>query len=238
MIQIIIEKLDKYAKLLLKIFIVILVLNIIVITIGALTGHNSMKGLLDVFEISGEDNLGAYFSSINLLTASLLLFIIYKYHKNNGISDSRYWLVLSIIFLALSIDETVCLHELLVAPIRDYFHIEHLFYFAWVIPGMIICVILAAYFLKFYLSLPARYKRLFGISAFLLIGGAIGIEIIDGYIYSLAQERNLAYILLTTLEEAMEMLGIIIFIYSLIDYLKSDIKPGQLVNLTEKREAL
>lgn len=232
MIQIAIKKLEKYPKILLKIFLVILALNIIAITIGVITGHPSMKGVLDVFKMDGEKNLGTYFSAINLLTASLLLFIIYKLHKNRGIGDSHYWLVLSIVILALSIDEVACAHELLVEPVRDYFEIEHLFYFAWVIPGIIICAVLAIYFSKFYLNLPARYKKLFGISAFLLIGGAIGMEIIDGYLYSFVQERTLGYSALATIEESMEMLGVILFIYSLIQYLKSDIKPGQTISFS------
>jgi hypothetical protein len=56
------------------------------------------------------------------------------------------------------------------------------FYYAWVIPGITICVILAIYFIKFFLRLPRRYQTLFFLSARLFVGGAAGMEMVDGYI--------------------------------------------------------
>ncbi len=84
-------------------------------------------------------------------------------------------------------------------------------------------MVLAAFFLKFYLRLPLRYKLLFGISAALLIGGAIGMEVIDGRFYNddVTTKGGVLYFILTTLEESMEMLGVILFIKSLIAYMKA-----------------
>jgi hypothetical protein len=123
------------------------------------------------------------------------------------------------------LDEFVSIHERLAEPMRELFGITSgLFYFAWVIPGIFICIILFAFFSKFYWSLPSRYKMLFGISAFLFVSGAIVMEIINGFFVPLDGSPSLIYSLLATIEESLEMTGIIMFVHSLIDYIKSAIQ--------------
>lgn len=231
MIQLSINKLRKLPKILLIIFAIILVLNIAAITFSTITGHNYAKGFLPMLRMDFEGNLGTYFSALILIISSVLLFLIFKSHQNRGLNDHRHWLVLSIVFLCLSVDESIAFHECFIEPIRDLLNINHLFYFAWVIPGMVLCALLAVYFYRFYMNLPSRYRRLFGISAFLFVGGAIGMEIIDGYVFSFNQEYNLTYNLLTTLEESMEMVGIIIFVYALINILDTDMQAGETITL-------
>ena len=47
-------------------------------------------------------------------------------------------------------------------------------------------------------------------------------EIIDGIFVAIDPEVTLTASLLITLEETMEMLGIIVFIYALIDYMNTE----------------
>jgi hypothetical protein len=224
-IQISIQRLQKLPKLLMMIFIFLFVMNFIVQAVGYVTGHGSMLGLLDLFKFASEKNIPTYFSSLILLISSLLLYLIYHSYKKDNPNDRRYWLVLSIVLLYLSVDELATIHELLIQPTRDILGTTaSWFHFAWVIPGMAICLILAAYFLKFYLRLPPRYKLLFGISALIFVGAVIGMEIIDGFFAPPAEGYSLVYVILTTIEESLEMIGIILFIYSLIDYIKSSIQ--------------
>jgi hypothetical protein len=237
MIQIGIKKLERYPWIALKIFFVILAINIIAVIIGCVTGHHSMRGFLDLVKMDQENNLGVYFSSFNLLVAALLLFIIYRLHIKIKVNDSRYWLILSIIFLALSIDETVAFHELFATPLRELIDVGRIFYFAWVIPALIIVGLFAMYFLKFFLSLPSRYKILFGLSALMFAGGAICMEIIEGFLITSDKEEIVAlYYTLTTIEESAEMLGVILFIYSLIDYLKLETKPGEIITIGQENK--
>ena len=213
---------NRLIKTLVAILLLLLAINIAAIIIAQTTGHYSVYGLLPKFRFDDEQNIPTYFSAVILLISSALLYAIFHMHKLNELSNRNYWRILSILFLLLSIDEIVCFHELLISPSKKLFGItEGLFYFAWVIPGMLFCLILAVYFLRFFLNLPTRYKVLFGTSALVLISGAIGMEIVDGFFAPTTwSERTLIYDVLSTLEELLEMTGVILFIYSLIDYIK------------------
>jgi hypothetical protein len=225
MITIAIQKLKRLPRILFTIFCVLLVCNLLVIFISRVTGHPTIYGLVGLFNFDQESNIPTYFSALDLLVAAGLLYIIYRVKKAKNSTDSKYWLLLLIIFIYLSIDENANIHPLLQRAAKAIFT-EHLtflnwFDFQWVVLGAIIALILGAFLLKFYLQLAKRYKLLFGIAAVLFAGGVLGMEVIGGLFYNPdANSQTVIYRLLATLEESMEMNGVIVFIYSLIDYMQ------------------
>jgi hypothetical protein len=226
MISITIQRLQKLPKLLLSIFGVLFVLNLLAIITAYAIGHGSLGGTLEKFYFVGEMNFPKYFSSFDLLLAAGLLLSIYYYNKIKNNNDKKYWLVLSIVFLCLALDELIALHELLIRPTRDILENASIsstwLFFPWTIAGSIFVLVMGLFFYKFFFRLPSRYKVLFFISAALLIVGSIGMEILDGHFYNsdVTTTSGLIYYLLTTLEESMEMIGGILFIYSLINYMQ------------------
>jgi len=218
------DTLKKIPRILLIVFFILLVMDIVVIVASYLTGYKSMYGLVPLFIFDYENNIPTYFATLNLLLSSGLLYLIYRSYQDNSRAGSKYWLSLAVIFFVLSIDEGASLHELLIRPLREWFDItEGIFYATWVIPGIIICLIFVLFFLKFYLRFPLRYKILFGISAVLFISGVIVLEIIDSLFWG-ESGNNLTYFFLTTVEESLDMLGVILFIYTLVKYISEEIK--------------
>jgi hypothetical protein len=67
--------------------------------------------------------------------------------------------------------------------------------------------------------LPKQPRFYFITAAALYIGGALGMEIIGGVYADFDGQQNLAYALFTNLEEVLEMLGVITFIYGLLHYI-------------------
>ena len=61
-------------------------------------------------------------------------------------------------------------------------------------------------------------------AATLYIGGAIGVELIGGRFAELHGKRNLTYHLLTTVEESLEMGGVILFIWALLVFIADKYK--------------
>lgn len=229
MIKISIQKLTGIFKLLLTIFILLLILHIIVSIIAHITGHFSIYGIVNLFNFDKELSIPTYFSALNLLVSFLLLYMIYRSHKNGKIIDTKYWGFLSIFFLYLSIDEIASIHEKFNRPIRYLISAKTgPLYYVWVLVAIAVCIIIAIYLFRFYLRLPNRYKVLFGISALLFVGGTIGFEMIGGC-YAPGGDANptVIYTIIMTIEESLEMTGIILFNYSLIDYIKSDIRITQ-----------
>jgi hypothetical protein len=181
---------------------------------------------LAMMSLDGEFNLPSLFSTVLLLCASLLLTLIALIENNDRTPDTSKWVILAMGFLAMGVDETLSIHERLIAPMRNLLGGHHLgiFYFAWVVPGVALVVALGAFFLPFLFRLPRKAAIAFVISAAVYLGGALGVEIIEGWWREGHGHRNLIYQALVGLEEGMEMIGVILFIHALLDYIASHYK--------------
>lgn len=69
------------------------------------------------------------------------------------------------------------------------------------------------------MRLPARTAFLFVVSGAVYVGGAIGFELIGGYYAKANGVENLTYSMISTVEESLEMSGVIVFIYALLKYI-------------------
>jgi hypothetical protein len=174
--------------------------------------------LARVFSLDSEMNVPTFYSSLALLFCATLLIIISVSHKRSG-KPSLAWLFLAIIFTFLSIDEISTLHEKLIDLSREAFNASGVFYYAWVIPyGAALVVFLVVYF-RFLLSLPKKIMILFIVSGSIFVLGALGMELVGGLHTELHGTNNWTYSLMTTFEELLEMVGIVIFIYTLLTYI-------------------
>jgi len=133
----------------------------------------------------------------------------------------NHWKILSFIFLFLSLDEAGSLHEKLIDPMRSLLKASGFLYFTWIVPfGFLVAIFLLSYS-KFVLHLPVATRKLFVAACALYIGGAIGMEIPGGYLYSTMGMESVPYLIVATVEESLEMVGIVVFIHGLISYIKT-----------------
>jgi hypothetical protein len=183
-------------------------------------GHGRLLGLVNLFNVDAEANIPTWYASVSLMVCSGLLAAIAQIQSRESIPKISDWQTLSAIFLFLSIDELVSLHELLIEPLRATLGTTGIFYFAWVIPYSVLVMLVGIRFLKFLTQLPAQTRRSFILAGALYVGGALGMEMIDGLYASVYGQENFTYAALTNLEEFLEMLGIVVFIHSLLVYLK------------------
>jgi len=188
-----------------------------------------LYAVIKLFYVDLEQNFPAYFSSALLLFSALLLLVITMLERKRKASNVLKWAILSICFLFLAVDEALSFHERLINPIRNLLSSDNLgiFYYAWVIPGITFVLIFAIFFLRFFLQLNTKTKLTFLIAAAMYIGGAIGIEFINGYYAELHGEENLIYSMLSNLEECLEMAGTIVFIWGLLVYISDNFKAVQ-----------
>jgi hypothetical protein len=182
-------------------------------------GFNALEkgGLAGLFNVNNEVSIPTWFSQIILLGCATLLLAIGYAVK----SQKRYWKGLGWIFIYLSIDEGASIHELTASPLQALLNIDSgPLYYTWVVLFGGIFAILVLIYLKFYVSLPSRTKALFLLSAVLFLCGAIGFEMVSGSIATQTGESGLDYSLLVAGEELLEMTGVILFIYGLLDYIE------------------
>ncbi|MEE9578100.1 MAG: hypothetical protein V3W24_00875 [Gemmatimonadota bacterium] len=189
-------------------------------------GHGNVYGLVPLFNVELEDNFPSSFSALMLLFAGLLLGIIAVFKKTAQASYSSHWAILAFGFLYLAVDEATSIHELLHRPTSELLgdYASGIFYYAWVIPGIAFVLLFALTFVKFLLHLHLRTRWLFLVGAILFVGGAIGIEAIGGRYNALHGSDNLTYNMIATLEESLEMAGVIVFIFALLEYIETNYK--------------
>jgi len=192
--------------------------GITVITFRELTNHDYVFGFIPMFDVDKESNIPTYLQGIFMLFCSLLLFTIAKFKSVSGERYIKHWYFLAAIFIYLSIDELVSIHELLILPLRIATDAKGIFYFSWLIAFIPIVIIIGASYIHFLLHLNNKTRNLFIISAAFFLGGAIGMEMVGGAYLSSLGSKNYLYAVITLIEESLETIGITIFIFSLLDY--------------------
>jgi MFS family permease len=221
----------RISNLLSCLFLLLIFANIVVDFLWFKMGHPNVYGWVRMFYFDDENNIPTYFSAFILLISAALLKIIALFKKKKNEIYSSHWTLLSFIFLYLSIDESASIHELLIIPLRTKFHLSGIFYFSWVIVGIVVGLIFLIFYYKFLLSLPSNTKYRFILAGIFYVCGAIGMELIGGAYSSknLITEistHDLNYAVITSIEESLEIIGILIFIYALLNYIQDNISSG------------
>jgi hypothetical protein len=203
-------------------FVIIAVL-VIASTAGQISryvfDHGNLFGLVRLFYLDEEQSIPAYFSSLQLLLAAVLLCGVALLKRAQLDRDARQWAVLALGFVFLSIDENCSIHEFF-GDRMPGLKATGFFYFAWVIPGAIITVAAGLFFLPFIVRLPSDTRRDFIIGALLFLGGALGTEMLGGRYAEVHGYRNLGYVAFATTEETLEMVGIAVFVRALLRYIE------------------
>lgn len=213
-------------KLVLIILIVGTIANVIIYNVAPSTDHKLAK-IMQRFDLGHEPSIPAWYSSIALLGSSILLIIIALIKKSNKDKYVLHWFVLSFVFLYLSLDEAVMIHEMADDTLHSWLDSGGIIYFAWVIPGIFFVLLFTLFFTKFLINLEPRTRWLFIASGLVFVGGAIGLELIEGVIVD-AQGieggfKSFQLTIAQTIEEGLEMFGIVLFIYALLEYINKHI---------------
>lgn len=194
-------------------------------------GHDQVYGLVPLFYVDDEQNIPALFSVLLLAGAAFLLTIITVLKRQHRDRDTVRWAILAAGFLVMAFDEACSLHEKLIPPMKRLLGKGTLgvFYFAWVIPGFAVVAMVGLFYLGFLFRLPRRARAAFVLAATLFLGGVLGLELIGGRYAERHGSQNLTYSMLSTVEESLEMAGVIVFIYALLDYMSdtfADVRFG------------
>lgn len=185
--------------------------------------HGEERYLTQMFNLDEEINFPTYFSTFLLLTSSVLFLLIASSKRKIKDRFSLNWYTLSFIFFFMSMDEILMLHEQLSAPIRNVMHTTGFFYFAWLLPAVISLIIFIGFNINFLFSLPNKFQKLFFSSAFIYVTGAFLMEMVGGKFLSFYGQNNMGYALVTTIEESLELFGIILLLYALLNYVKTEL---------------
>lgn len=192
-----------------------------VLILGSLSiaGHLlDSKHLLLIFELDAEGNVPSWFSSLTLLGCAVLLGVIGKAKREVGDPYVRHWSVLAVLFLYVSLDEAAKLHDWLNVLLTAAFHPSGVLHFPWVLPAAAALVGLALAYRRWLFHLPGWVRTRFLLSAVIFLAGALGCEVLEGFYVNGTSDPTIAYVLITHIEELLEMTGVVAFLHSLMLY--------------------
>jgi hypothetical protein len=173
-------------------------------------------GFIRSFDLNQEGNLATWFSVALLFVNALVFAVIAGVWR--GQRGGRAWAGLALLFLAMSVEEGAALHEMTVLPLRNLLNAGGLLYYTWVLPGIVFVLCVAAAYLPFLARLPARTRNLLVLAGAVYVTGAIGVEMLGGRHAALHGVANFGYALLAHLEESLEIAGLVVLLYTLLDY--------------------
>jgi hypothetical protein len=176
---------------------------------------------MDMWNLDREMNVPTWFKAFMLVFCALLLGAIAIGKKKQGDRFSRHWQLLSLIFWLMSLDEVVSIHEIMIVPsVADALNFPGFLRVIWVIPFGILLMFFARHYWKFTMHyLPKRSRFHFILAFAIYVGGAWGMEMVGSQVAKLEGQQHLTYALVATLEEVMQMMGTIVFIYGLLFYI-------------------
>lgn len=189
------------------------------------TGNQSLMDITGYVDLDIEKNIPSFYSGFALFFSSLLFFCIASLEGKQG-RKRGYWLGLAGVFLFLSLDETFILHERLGDYTQGYMKATGileaggLLYFPWIIPYSILMIILGLLYFRFILRLPRKTTVLLILSAIIFLTGAAGFDMLGGREAELHGYYTVTYTVLYTIEEFLEMSGVVLLIYTLLDYIE------------------
>lgn len=180
-------------------------------------GHLLSDEVAHLFDLDAEAALPAWFQTGMLLASGALLWCIGS-SRGPGDGFARSWKFLAWVFVYISADENARIHETLGFWISDHFG-ESMGVYAWLIPGIAFVITIGFASWKFLQHLPPAIRRGMFLAAAVYVSGAAGMEVIEAQLDSLW--GTFAFSMLVVVEESLEMAGLVIFIHTLLSYMRS-----------------
>jgi hypothetical protein len=181
--------------------------------------HHQGGRFFRTFSLDKEANVPSWFSSALLLTAAAVLALVALDALARRARWDRHWVGLSLVFVVLSLDETAEIHERIGSWLRAHLHLHGPLHYAGVVPALALALFVGVAYLRFLRALPRVTRLGILIAAAVYIFGAAGVEAASGWWAEGHGSRSTAFLLVSTIEENLEMIGTTLFILVLLSYL-------------------
>ena len=184
-------------------------------------GH--LRRVVHLVDLDAEWNIASWYATLTLLGAAGLLGLIAAAVRRRRGPFVRHWQILALVFVYLSFDEAVGIHELVTVPARAVVRTGSWLPFTWVVPAGVLVGLLGLLYLPFLRHLPRRIAVWFVVAGAVYVAGAIGMEVASGLVLTTHDGQSLAYELTAATEEVLEMVGVLLFIRVLLIHLADEI---------------
>lgn len=172
-------------------------------------GHETVK----MFWLDSERNLPTLYQSLTLGLAAALMFVVARVSPRLLSVDRTRWKVLGGVFAFLALDENLRFHETIGDTSAFSFGAVGLAIYVPVV------ALLGFWCLPLLCRLDGRLRGLLLAAAALYVGGAAGLESVSQLYAGVAGKATPLYAAFATVEEILEMAGIAVLVYALLEHL-------------------
>lgn len=165
-----------------------------------------------------EHSIGTWYSVLGLFCAAAVLALIAIAEFARRSKWAPHWALLALLFVAMSMDESVSIHELSMAYLDKVIEPSGLLYFTWVVPGTALVLLVAFFYRSFVMALPGRYALLFSVAAATFVFGALIAEYMQAWLASTYGNHGPEVAFQILLQDPFGMLGVAILISALLSY--------------------
>jgi len=222
-----------------RITVILVMIHIVFSTFDYILKGKVVGFFMKFVDLDLEKSVPTLYSVFLMLLCAITLWIISKQEIRKKTGLGIYWRGISLIFFFLAIDEGTRFHESVGDLVESLMHSntlpvqpEGFLYWPWIIPYSVFCLAVGLIFIPFLIKLPKRSRNLFILAGAIYLAGAVMIEVISAREANLFGLNSIIYWFLYTIEEFLEMSGIVLFLYALLDYMVKE--TGQVL-LTLKR---
>lgn len=210
--------------------VVLAVVNLVARIAAGRTEPADLSGVLfhlvPLSNLDAEGGVAAWYSAVLLAACAAALWTVAHDVRVTGRPWHGSWRVLAVGFAYLSVDEAALLHERIGQRIRTALELEGTLYFSWVVVGIPAVVVVVLVFLRFLHALPRRTRLAFVVSGALFVGGAVGMEMLGAALVDTSGYGTLPYIIVSTVEEVLELLGATLFLAAVGEHHRRHVAPA------------
>jgi hypothetical protein len=184
-------------------------------------GHGRLHGLVPLFALDGEANLPATYAGAILALCAGVLWLVAAWRRQARLPNATALRWLSLLLLALAVDEVAQIHELLSEPVRNALDLDGVLYYSWVVVYGAVALTLCAVLLPLAARMPRRLRLTVLAAAGLYVGGALGLELAGSGVTDAGGFGGAAYAALVALEESLEFAGALVLLHALLSVLST-----------------
>jgi hypothetical protein len=168
--------------------------------------------IIGYLDVEAERSLYTWYSTCILLLTGFIASCHADRVGRHG-PHFRQWVGIGVLFVYLSLDEMLSVHEKLSAIGGRIVEPTGFFRYSWVVPGLFLAGIVAFSLSSLVLDLPKRQRFWTIASGAIFLGGAVGMEMISGKIAFVLSRDTLLYQAVNSVEEAMEVIAVLMFMW-------------------------
>jgi hypothetical protein len=195
---------------------VLFLLHLLTIVARLGLDRHRLLGFVPMFDMTLERNVPACFAALNMLACAVLLAMLAVVRRRERDRTAIGWAVLSALFLLFTYDELFDMHGAIELPLHEFLQARAVPRLVSFVPYAVIAAV-ALVLLHLLAALPAPTRRRIVVAGAVFIAGAL---LIDGRSAdtadSLGIPLHLAELGTQTIEELVEMIGIVLFTRALL----------------------